>query len=182
MIINLKTADKKTKEEAIRILHNTFSDKGLTVWNTIKKARDELTECTKKNCICLGFVKKGKLIGWIGLRPLYNKITYELHPLVIKKEEQFKGIGTFLLKEIEKTARKKGILNIVLGTDDETGSTSLSQADLSRVDIFDAIKSIKNLNQHPYEFYQKNGYIITGIVPDANGPNKPDILMWKKLN
>ena len=43
------------------------------------------------------------------------------------------------------------------------------------------IASIKNLKGHPYEFYQKQGYTITGVVPDANGPGKPDILMSKRL-
>ena len=47
--------------------------------------------------------------------------------------------------------------------------------------IFDSIKNIKNINKHPYEFYQKNGYYIVGIIPNANGKNKPDIWMWKSL-
>jgi aminoglycoside 6'-N-acetyltransferase I len=34
---------------------------------------------------------------------------------------------------------------------------------------------------HPYEFYQKLGYVIVGVIPDANGPGKPDILMAKSL-
>jgi len=34
---------------------------------------------------------------------------------------------------------------------------------------------------HPFEFYQKQGYVITGVVPDANGVGKPDILMSKRV-
>lgn len=33
----------------------------------------------------------------------------------------------------------------------------------------------------PYEFYQKLGYAIIGVVPDANGLGKPDILMAKRV-
>jgi hypothetical protein len=40
---------------------------------------------------------------------------------------------------------------------------------------------IKNLHRHPFEFYQKAGFSIVGVVPDANGPGKPDILMAKRL-
>jgi aminoglycoside 6'-N-acetyltransferase I len=43
------------------------------------------------------------------------------------------------------------------------------------------IKNIKNLKRHPYEFYQKLGYTIVGVVPDANGIGKPDIVMAKSL-
>jgi aminoglycoside 6'-N-acetyltransferase I len=43
------------------------------------------------------------------------------------------------------------------------------------------IVSIRNLKRHPYEFYQKLGYVIVGVIPDANGPGKPDILMAKSL-
>ncbi|EPU1074472.1 aminoglycoside N-acetyltransferase AAC(6')-Ia, partial [Klebsiella pneumoniae] len=42
--------------------------------------------------------------------------------------------------------------------------------------------TIKNIKNHPYEFYQKCGYSIVGVIPDANGKRKPDIWMWKKIN
>jgi hypothetical protein len=32
-----------------------------------------------------------------------------------------------------------------------------------------------------YEFYQKQGYVIVGVMPDANGLGKPDILMAKSV-
>jgi aminoglycoside 6'-N-acetyltransferase I len=47
--------------------------------------------------------------------------------------------------------------------------------------LFDEIKSIKNLQRHSYEFYQKCGYTIVGVIPDANGIGKPDILMAKRI-
>ncbi|HCK67449.1 MAG TPA: N-acetyltransferase, partial [Anaerolineae bacterium] len=70
---------------------------------------------------------------------------------------------------------------ILLGTDDENNMTSLSNVDLYE-NLFEKIKNIKNIKGHPYEFYQKMGYTIIGVIPDANGIGKPDILMSKRVN
>lgn len=43
------------------------------------------------------------------------------------------------------------------------------------------IASIRNLGGHPYEFYQRCGFTIVGVLPDASGPGKPDIFMAKRL-
>ena len=63
---------------------------------------------------------------------------------------------------------------------DEDNRTSLSNTDLYE-EPWKKINEIKNLKRHPFEFYQKMGYRITGVVPDANGTGKPDILMSKKI-
>ncbi len=69
----------------------------------------------------------------------------------------------------------------MLGTDDEYNKTSLSDIDINENNIFEEINKIQNKNKHPYEFYQKNGYMIVGIIPNANGLRKPDIWMWKNI-
>ena len=69
---------------------------------------------------------------------------------------------------------------IYLGTDDERFQTSLSEGDLFE-NTFEKIENIINYHNHPYEFYQKIGYKIVGVLPDANGAKKPDIIMAKRL-
>ena len=34
---------------------------------------------------------------------------------------------------------------------------------------------------HPAGFYQRMGFEVVGLIPDANGPGKPDILMAKRV-
>jgi aminoglycoside 6'-N-acetyltransferase I len=58
--------------------------------------------------------------------------------------------------------------------------TSLSDVDLYE-NTWEKIRDIRNLKGHPFGFYQKLGYIITGVVPDANGHGKPDIIMSKRV-
>jgi len=58
--------------------------------------------------------------------------------------------------------------------------TTLSGVDLYP-DVWPHIRSIRNLRGHPFEFYQRCGFVIVGVVPDANGYGKPDILMAKRV-
>ena len=34
---------------------------------------------------------------------------------------------------------------------------------------------------HALTFYRRHGYRIVGVLPDVNGPGRPDILMAKRL-
>jgi aminoglycoside 6'-N-acetyltransferase I len=67
-----------------------------------------------------------------------------------------------------------------VGTDDEDNLTSLGGIDLYPNPL-DHLSRIENLRGHPYEFYRKLGFVIVGVMPDANGFGKPDIYMAKRL-
>ena len=58
--------------------------------------------------------------------------------------------------------------------------TTLSGVDLYP-NVLEHLLNIENLRSHPYEFYEKLGFSIVGVMPDANGPGKPDIYMAKPL-
>jgi aminoglycoside 6'-N-acetyltransferase I len=171
---------KKIIADTANILFNTFQDINTNTWPTYKSALLEVKDCIKKPNICIGICMNDILLGWIGLRPMYEK-TWELHPMVIGKEYQSKGLGKILINKLEEQAKKIGIIGIVLGTDDETNRTSISNHEVDEKNICSEIQNIKNIRRHPFEFYQKCGYIIIGIVPNANGLRKPDIWMWKNL-
>lgn len=122
-----------------------------------------------------------EVVGLIGAIPQYGRTGWELHPLAVKSDYRSMGIGTALVAALEEKIRHKGGIVIYLGSDDETGSTSLSQADLWS-DPLTAIKNIENYSNHPYSFYQKLGYQIVGVIPDANGFGKPDIWLAKSIS
>ena len=103
------------------------------MWPTItkNKALETINECIKEENICIGIKIEEQLIGWVGLRLMYDK-TWELHPMAIKPEFQGKGYGKILLSELEKMAQKKGIIGIVVGSDDETNKANYLKIKLQR--------------------------------------------------
>jgi hypothetical protein len=40
---------------------------------------------------------------------------------------------------------------------------------------------IGNPRGHPYRFYQKLGFVVVGVMPDANGRGGPAIYMPKRI-
>ena len=91
-----------------------------------------------------------------------------------------RGIGRALVADLEVQVRERGGLTMLLGSDDEDDMTTLSGVELYP-DIWPHVANIRNLRGHPFEFYQKCGFVIVGVVPDANGLGKPDILMAKRI-
>ena len=76
-------------------------------------------------------------------------------------------------------AANRGALTLTLGTDNHSGMTSLAGAYLYS-DVPGHIAAIRDLGRgHPFLFYRKLGYVVTGVVPDANGRGLPDIYMSK---
>ena len=179
--VDLHTVNRGIRAEAARVLLEAFSAKNNRTWETLADAEKELNECLNADFVCSGCVRDGSVVGWIGARPMYGNTTWELHPLVVHPRFQGKGIGRKLIEHLEETAANRGVGGIVLGTDDETGSTSLSTYDFDCGSVADAIERIEDFDRHPFRFYEKCGYRIVGVVPDANGPGKPDILMWKRV-
>jgi aminoglycoside 6'-N-acetyltransferase I len=122
-----------------------------------------------------------ELVGWVGGLPQYNGRVWELHPMVVRKEYRRRGIGRALVAAFEAEAASRGGVTATLGTDDDSGMTSLS--DVSLYDNLPAhIAAVRDLGRgHPFLFYRKLGFVITGVMPDANGPGRPDIYMCKPL-
>jgi len=180
-IISLHPENETIIHQAAQLLVDAFCEHWPDAWPTIDAGLKEVEEMLEKGRICRVAVdERGNLLGIIGGIPDYDGNVWELHPLAVQPSLQGQGIGRALVEDFEAQVRSKGALTITLGTDDEDGMTSLSNANLYE-NLWEKIHDIRNLKGHPYEFYQKMGYVITGVVPDANGPGKPDILMAKRV-
>jgi aminoglycoside 6'-N-acetyltransferase I len=105
---------------------------------------------------------------------------WELHPLVVRRDWQGRGIGRTLVARLEAEVAVRGGLTLWVGTDDEAYLTSASGVDLYPNPLAH-LAALRNLNRHPFEFYQKLGFELVGIVPDANGFGRPDLLLAKRV-
>jgi aminoglycoside 6'-N-acetyltransferase I len=179
-IADLQPSDTVAIEQAVHALVVGFRDHAPDYWPDLSAARSEIHEALEPGKICrVARDADGSVLGWIGAHRYYARV-WELHPLVVSPDVQRRGIGRALVADLEAQVRERGGMILLLGSDDETDMTTLSGVDLYP-DVCPHIKSIRNLRGHPFEFYQKCGFVIVGVVPDANGFGKPDILMTKRV-
>ena len=181
-ITTLSPTDESIIHQAAQLLVDAFREHWPDAWTTFDAGMEELGEMLEAERICrVALDENGQLLGIIGGIPGYDGNVWELHPLAVHPSIQGQGIGRALVADFEEQVRQRGGLTITLGSDDEDSMTSLSNVDLYE-NTWDKIQNIRNFKGHPFEFYQKLGYVITGVVPDANGRGKPDIIMSKRIN
>jgi aminoglycoside 6'-N-acetyltransferase I len=180
-IVDLSPTDDDRVYQTASLLVEAFKEHWPEAWPDMSAALEEVRESFEDGRVSrIALDDRGSVLGWVGGIPQYDGHVWELHPLVVAPSSQGQGIGRLLVEDLESLAAAAGVDTIFLGTDDEDGMTSLSNVDLYS-DLPAAIAGITNLNRHPYEFYQKVGFVIVGVLPDANGPGKPDIYMAKKV-
>ena len=180
-IITLLPDNDRLIEQAAQLMVDAFCEHWPDAWPTLDDGLKEVHEMLESERICRATVdENGGLLGIIGGIPAYDGHVWELHPLAVQPSMQGHGVGRALVEDFEEQVRLRGALTITLGSDDEDGMTSLAHVNLFE-NLWEKIRDIRNLKNHPYGFYQKMGYVITGVVPDANGIGKPDILMAKSV-
>lgn len=171
-------------EQAVDILYRAFRDHWPTAWPSMDEARAEIDDLLAEGYPLLAAIdEQGNVMGWVGAQDVGydDQYVWELHPLAVDPAHQGRGVGRVLVEAIEALVVERGGGVMMLGTDDQDDMTTLASADLWNGGLLAALQNIRNVKNHPYGFYERLGYIITGVVPDANGPGKPDILMAKRL-
>ncbi|MBK8020238.1 MAG: GNAT family N-acetyltransferase [Chloroflexi bacterium] len=180
-MVQIDAGQTELIEQAAVVLARTFpwNDE----WNTVHGAREEVHEILREGVV-FAAVGNGQVLGLVGGLITYHGKTWELHPLAVRAGSRRSGVGRALVARLEEAARVAGAVTVMVGADDEDGRTNLSQID----DVYPLlpglladIVSLDPTNPHPVDFYRKCGYQVVGLMPDANGPRKPDILMAKRL-
>lgn len=166
---------------AAQLLVDEFRETGSAAWATLDLALAEVREALGEDRICrVARSADGTVLGWIGGAPQYDGHVWELHPLVVTRSQQRRGIGRALVEDLEREAAARGAQTLWLGSDDENGRTTLGNADLYQ-DLPRQLAEARDLGGHPLEFYRRVGFTIVGVLPDANGPGRPDIFLAKRV-
>lgn len=180
-IIDLLPDNEEAIRQAAALLVKGFQEHWPKAWPDMEAALKTVQQSFGTGLISrVALDESGTVLGWIGGISQYRGNVWELHPLVVRPDYQGKGIGRALVTDLEERVRERGGHTIKVGTDDEDNMTTLSGIDLYP-NVLEHLAKIKNLRGHPYEFYQKLGFVIVGVIPDANGPGKPDIHMAKQV-
>jgi aminoglycoside 6'-N-acetyltransferase I len=176
VIQDLAPDDAAVTDQAAALLVEAFPH-----WTpTLEAAREEVAELLTEERLCLVARTDGDVLGWIGAIPEYGH-AWELHPLVVREDARGQGIGRALVAALEERVRARGALTLYLGTDDD-GPTPGTSA--GGVDLFPGVLGHAgrlHVIDHAAGFYRRLGFEVVGLIPDANGPGKPDILMAKRL-
>jgi aminoglycoside 6'-N-acetyltransferase I len=178
-IEDLRATDGRRIEEAARLLHVAFSPLG--AWTTIEDARQEVVDSLGSDRISrVALTTDGAVIGWIGAIREYDGLVWQLHPIVVDEGRRRRGIGRALVRDLETILTARGALTLWAGSDDLAGETSLGGIDLYPA-LPGAFEEVRSWGGHPLPFYRRLGFQVIGVMPDANGPGRPDMFLGKRL-
>jgi aminoglycoside 6'-N-acetyltransferase I len=173
---DLRPSDSDAIDQAASLLVAAFPH-----WTaTVEDARNEVVPLLEPDHMCLAARTEGNVLGWIGAIPAYSH-AWELHPLVVREDVRGQGIGRALVAALEERVRQRGALTLYLGTDDDGPVPCTSAGGIA---LFPGVLSYAaNLVaiHHAAGFYRRLGFEVVGLIPDANGPGKPDVLMAKRV-
>ena len=180
-IVDLRPDDVTAVRQAAALLVESFAEHWPDAWPDLDAALGEVHESFAEDRLSrVALDDHGAVLGWVGGIRQYDGNVWELHPLVVSPRHRRQGIGRVLVADLEDRVDERGGLTLWLGTDDQNDQTTLSGVDLYS-DVLGHLARIRNLRGHPYEFYLKLGFTIVGVMPDANGPGRPDIFMAKRV-
>jgi aminoglycoside 6'-N-acetyltransferase I len=174
------SSDETLVDATAQLLLDTFLGR-TEDWQDLDSARDEVKLSLDSERVSRVIVDgSGLVLGWIGAVPSYGGRVWEIHPLAVRQSHQRQGIGRALVDDLDRCVASRGALTLWAGSDDEHDETTLSGRDLY-ADIPAALAEARSLKHHPVEFYLRVGFRIAGVIPDANGIGKPDILLAKRV-
>jgi aminoglycoside 6'-N-acetyltransferase I len=179
-IVELTRDRQSLIDQAAQLLHEAFRGRSAE-WQDLESARLYTMDClTDEKIRRVALDHSDRVVGWIAATPAYGGRVWEIDVLAVSTAVRRHGIGRALVHDLERIAHERGVLTLWAGTDDENDETTLSGVDLY-ADLPGAIQRVRNLGGHPYEFYVRVGFTIVGVMPDANGPGKPDIFVAKRV-
>ena len=124
-----------------------------------------------------------RIVGWYMASCWVGGGNINVHWLAVDPDAQRQGIGAALLDDAAEVGRERGAATLMLSAGDEHPDRAFTN--LGRRDIWDdplgALAEVRTLEPHPLDFYLKHGFTVCGVIPDANGPGKPEIYLARPI-
>jgi aminoglycoside 6'-N-acetyltransferase I len=169
-IVDLASTDHAQRQRAAALLVDLLPEG----WPTLDDALAEVSAAAAPARIARAALEGADLVGWIGGLEMYPGNVWELHPLVVERARQGVGIGRALVGDLESRVKVRGAHTLLVGSADERGATTPGGVDLYP-DVLAHLGALRDRAGHPFGFYERLGFRVVGVVPDANGFGKPDI-------
>ena len=181
----LSSIDYSDREvlEALASLSHSAAQKHSPNWLcNVDAATQELQRASEEGVLTSVATDGGRPRGWISAKSRgYG--SWEIHPLLVDPAASGRGYGKILVEDIERQIRSHGGISVFLSTSDATNSTNLSDFDLY-ANPLEALRNISvrdSAHGHAYRFWQRVGFTVVGVIPDAEGLGVPSIHLAKKL-
>ncbi len=177
-IRDFATLNDRQRREAAGVLMRALAHVP-SAYHSDEEASGEVAKVADPDRLGFAALEDGHVLGWVGAIRTYDN-GWALPPLVVDPARHRRGSGTRLVRALEDRARSEGVAALYLGTDDDFGGTNLFGADLFP-DPLAKLAQIAPAAGHPFTFYLRAGFVVTGVLPDVNGLGKPDIVMAKRI-
>ena len=178
-IVELDSPDTRTVEQLAQITFDAFRESSPQWLPTMETARRQVLAVVETNQIGKVLVDQDRTpMGWIGLIP--GARVWEIHPIAIAVEHQYKGYGQLLVEDAAAMATNAGALTLFASTSDEVGTTNLFGQNLYDNPAL-ALANLQATGRTPYKFWESAGFTVVGVLPDAEGKGKPSIHLAREL-
>src|SRR5260221_2683493 len=125
-IQNLTADNHAAIQQVAPMLVDGFKEHWPDAWPTLESAIEEVYESFEEGRISrIALDPSGLVLGWIGGQHFYSEV-WELHPLVVRADQQRQGIGRALVADLETQVPQRGALTLMLGFDDQGKMTTPS--------------------------------------------------------
>lgn len=122
----------------------------------------------------------GEVCGLASASPYRSSAMLRMQLLVVDPPFQRRGVGRTLLRTVEEAGRELGMSTLMIALDDEAGLTPLAGRSLFPDPLAPMTKFVPPA-AHPSTFLKRMGYALTGVLPEAAGPGRPELWFARSL-
>lgn len=179
-IVDLTPEDTQLIQQTAQVAYEASQSISKIWLPSVEAALEEVYESLEREGISQVLLDGNRVAAWIGASLQFSGRVVEIHPLIVARAYQGKGLGRQMVNHVEAWARQQGAFTLWIGTSDKTHATSLSGVNLYENPGI-AISSFHQVAPHPCGFWLRLGFRIVGVLPDAEGFGKPSIMMAQPL-